>query len=208
MSRATMMTTGMSQRRFTTLMLPKSSRCHSEGLLEAPDGGPHRHLAEVLDHRLGDEPHDLGLDLPEASGDPLAGLGPLLEGPQDERGDLLRAVGLLPEAHGDVLAVHPFRSRSEAEQFLGLQVIQKTCVRARLRVVKLIDDDDVVLNLAPQPGETAGFSPDFAALFVEFNQALSEGRLHSLEDRNASHTTPTEFEEFAAELAHAYAATA
>jgi hypothetical protein len=56
--------------------------------------------------------------------------------------------------------------------------------------------------------EAAGRSPDFATLFVEFNQALSEGRLHSLEGRNESNTTPTEFEEFAAELAHAYAATA
>ena len=56
--------------------------------------------------------------------------------------------------------------------------------------------------------EAVGFSPDFAALFVEFNQAPSEGRLHSLEGRNQSNTTPTEFEEFAAELARAYAATA
>ena len=56
--------------------------------------------------------------------------------------------------------------------------------------------------------EAAGFSPDFAALFVEFNQALSEGRLHSLEGRNESNTTPTEFEQFAAELAYAYAAAA
>jgi uncharacterized protein YbjT (DUF2867 family) len=54
--------------------------------------------------------------------------------------------------------------------------------------------------------ETAGFSPDFAALLVEFNQALSDGRLHSLEGRSESNTTPTEFTEFAAELAHAYAA--
>ena len=54
--------------------------------------------------------------------------------------------------------------------------------------------------------EAAGFSPDFAAVFVEFNQALSEGKLHSLEGRNESNTTPTEFEEFAADLAHAYAA--
>ena len=53
----------------------------------------------------------------------------------------------------------------------------------------------------------AGFSPDFAALFVEFNQALSEGRLHPLEARNESNTTPTDFEEFAAELVRAYAAT-
>ena len=56
--------------------------------------------------------------------------------------------------------------------------------------------------------EAAGFSPDFAALFVEFNQALSEGRLHSLEGRNESNTTPTEFDQFAAELAYAYAAAA
>jgi uncharacterized protein YbjT (DUF2867 family) len=56
--------------------------------------------------------------------------------------------------------------------------------------------------------ETAGFSPDFAAQFVELNQALSEGRLRPLEGRNESNTTPTEFEEFAAELAHAYAAAA
>lgn len=54
--------------------------------------------------------------------------------------------------------------------------------------------------------EAAGFSPDFAALYVEFNQALSEGRLHSLEGRTERNTTPTQFEEFAAELAHAYAA--
>ena len=56
--------------------------------------------------------------------------------------------------------------------------------------------------------ETAGFSLDFATLYVEFNQALSEERLHSLEGRNESNTTPTEFEQFAAELAQAYAATA
>ena len=56
--------------------------------------------------------------------------------------------------------------------------------------------------------ETAGFSPDFAAVFVEFNQALSEGRLQSLEGRNENNTTPTGFEAFAAELADAYAATA
>ena len=56
--------------------------------------------------------------------------------------------------------------------------------------------------------ETAGFSPDFAAVFVEFNQALSEGRLQSLEGRNEINTTPTGFEAFAAELADAYAAMA
>ena len=55
---------------------------------------------------------------------------------------------------------------------------------------------------------SAGFSADFAAVFVEFNRALSEERLHSLEGRNESNTTPTRFEEFAVELAHAHAAVA
>jgi uncharacterized protein YbjT (DUF2867 family) len=55
--------------------------------------------------------------------------------------------------------------------------------------------------------EAAGFSEDFADLFIEFNQALSEERLRSLEGRNEHSTTPTELEEFAAaELAGAYAA--
>ena len=67
-----------------------------------------------------------------------------------------------------------------------------------------LPDEELVTILT----DAAGFSLDFAALFVEFNQALSEGRLHPLEGRNESNTTPTEFEEFAAELAHAYAATA
>ena len=51
----------------------------------------------------------------------------------------------------------------------------------------------------------AGFSADVAALFVEFNEALSMGRLRSLEGRNERNTTPTEFSAFADELALAYA---
>jgi uncharacterized protein YbjT (DUF2867 family) len=72
-----------------------------------------------------------------------------------------------------------------------------------LQYVQLADEELVAILT-----DAAGFSPDFAALFVEFNQALSERRLHSLEGRNESNTTPTEFEEFAAELGYAYAATA
>ena len=71
-----------------------------------------------------------------------------------------------------------------------------------LQYVQLPDDELVAILTG-----AAGFSPDLAALFVEFYQALSEGRLHSLEGRNERNTTPTEFEEFAAELPHAYAAT-
>ncbi|WP_285788538.1 NAD(P)H-binding protein [Micromonospora sp. NBRC 101691] len=73
--------------------------------------------------------------------------------------------------------------------------------RPDLAYVQLPDEELVAILTG-----TAGFSPDFVALFVEFNQALSDGRLHSLEGRNASNTTPTGFEEFAVELAHAYAA--
>jgi uncharacterized protein YbjT (DUF2867 family) len=72
-----------------------------------------------------------------------------------------------------------------------------------LQYVQLPDEELVAILT-----EAAGFSPDFAAQFVEFNQALSEGRLHSLEGRSESNTTPTEFEQFAAELAYAYAVTA
>jgi uncharacterized protein YbjT (DUF2867 family) len=67
-----------------------------------------------------------------------------------------------------------------------------------------LPDEELVAILT----ESAGFSPDFAAVFVEFNQALSDGRLRSVEGRNEGNTTPTEFEEFAAELAHVYAAAA
>ena len=55
---------------------------------------------------------------------------------------------------------------------------------------------------------SAGFTPNFASLLLEFNQALSEGRLRSVEGRNENNTTPTEFTQFAAELAHAYGAAA
>lgn len=56
--------------------------------------------------------------------------------------------------------------------------------------------------------QAAGFSPNFTAVFLEFNQALSDGRLHAERGRNESNTTPTEFEAFAAQLGDAYAAAA
>ena len=52
----------------------------------------------------------------------------------------------------------------------------------------------------------AGFTPNFASIVLEFNEALSQGRLHSLEGRNETNTTPTEFKQFAAELAHVHCA--
>ena len=75
--------------------------------------------------------------------------------------------------------------------------------QARSACTTSTSDEELVAVLTGH----AGFSPDFAALFVEFNETLSEGRLHSLEGRNEGSTTPTEFEEFAVELTGAYAAT-
>lgn len=63
-------------------------------------------------------------------------------------------------------------------------------------------------ELAAVLTDIAGFTPNFTSLLLEFNQALSQGRLHSLEGRNETNTTPTELKQFAAELAHAYAAAA
>src|SRR5918996_1646435 len=54
-----------------------------------------------------------------------------------------------------------------------------------LQYVQLPDEELVAILTG-----AAGFSPDFAAVFIEFNQALSEGRLHSLEGRNQTNTTP------------------
>jgi uncharacterized protein YbjT (DUF2867 family) len=72
-----------------------------------------------------------------------------------------------------------------------------------LQYVQVPDED-----LAAVLTEVAGFTQDFASVVLEFNQALSQGRLHSLEGRNETNTTPTDFKQFAAELAHAYAAAA
>jgi uncharacterized protein YbjT (DUF2867 family) len=75
--------------------------------------------------------------------------------------------------------------------------------RPGLPYVQLPDDELAAILTAG-----AGFSPDFAALFIEFNHALSEGRLRPLQGRTAENTTATEFERFAAEFAHADAAAA
>jgi uncharacterized protein YbjT (DUF2867 family) len=76
--------------------------------------------------------------------------------------------------------------------------------RPGLPYVQLPDDE-----LAAILTGGAGFSPDFAALFVEFNQALSDGRMRPRDTPTAGTATPTELETFAAaELAPVYAAAA
>jgi uncharacterized protein YbjT (DUF2867 family) len=52
----------------------------------------------------------------------------------------------------------------------------------------------------------AGLSENVSSLFVEMARAINEGRVRSVEGRNASNTTATRFEDFAAELARAYQA--
>ncbi|MBT2325459.1 NAD(P)H-binding protein [Variovorax paradoxus] len=52
----------------------------------------------------------------------------------------------------------------------------------------------------------AGLSPSFAGLYIEMTRAFNEGRVGPRQGRNAANTTPTRFEDFADELAAAYAA--
>jgi len=49
--------------------------------------------------------------------------------------------------------------------------------------------------------EQTGFSADVARSYVELVRALNERTVRSIEGRTAANTTPTRFEEFAAELA-------
>jgi hypothetical protein len=50
----------------------------------------------------------------------------------------------------------------------------------------------------------AGFSESFAGLYVEMTRAFNEGRVKPRQGRSGLNTTPTRFEDFAQELAHAY----
>jgi uncharacterized protein YbjT (DUF2867 family) len=52
----------------------------------------------------------------------------------------------------------------------------------------------------------AGLSENVASLYVEMSRAFNEGRVQSVEGRNASNTTATRLEDLAAELAGAYQA--
>lgn len=52
----------------------------------------------------------------------------------------------------------------------------------------------------------AGLSPSVATLYTEMARAMNDGTIKSLEGRTPQNTTPTRFEDFARDLAHAYAA--
>lgn len=66
--------------------------------------------------------------------------------------------------------------------------------RPDLRYVQL-PDADMVAALT-----SAGFSADVAGRQVEMNRAVTEGRVVSREGRTPANTTPTRFEDYAAEL--------
>ena len=72
------------------------------------------------------------------------------------------------------------------------RIIGEAIGQPELRYVQLPPEELVAILT-----ETAGFSPDFAGIFVEFNRALNASRLASLEGRNHHNTTPTRFEQFA-----------
>ena len=52
----------------------------------------------------------------------------------------------------------------------------------------------------------AGLSESFASLYVEMTRAFNEGKVKSGKGRTPENTTPTQFEDFAGELARAYEA--
>jgi uncharacterized protein YbjT (DUF2867 family) len=54
--------------------------------------------------------------------------------------------------------------------------------------------------------QQAGFSENVSRLYVEMEHAMNEGQIRSLEGRRRENTTPTRFEDFAGQLAEAYAA--
>ncbi|WP_416901695.1 NAD(P)H-binding protein [Micromonospora echinospora] len=111
------------------------------------------------------------------------------------------AAGALRERNWSGIVVRELLGPRDLTYAEVTAVIGAAIGRPDLAYVRLPDEELVAILTG-----SAGFSSDFAALLVEFNRALSDGRLHSLDGRNASNTAPTEFEEFAVELAHAYPA--
>lgn len=96
------------------------------------------------------------------------------------------------ELHGQRSLTHP-----EATRILGERL-----GKPDLRYVQ-ISYADMATAL-----REAGFSRSFADLYVQMTRAFNKGAIKPQEARTAQNTTPTRFEEFAAELAHAYQAAA
>jgi uncharacterized protein YbjT (DUF2867 family) len=73
-------------------------------------------------------------------------------------------------------------------------VIGRTVGRPELQYVQLSYDE------AEQGLIRTGLSPDVARAFVEMQRALNEGVLRPAEKRSADNTTPSSFDEFAAQV--------
>jgi uncharacterized protein YbjT (DUF2867 family) len=86
-------------------------------------------------------------------------------------------------------------SQAEVARIVGAQL-----GRPDLPYVRLPDEDMVGVLVQ------AGVAEDAARLQVGMNRAISEGVVVSRQGRTAASTTPTRFEDFAAELAAAYQA--
>jgi uncharacterized protein YbjT (DUF2867 family) len=86
-------------------------------------------------------------------------------------------------------------SYAEATRLLGQRI-----GRPDLAYVQ-VPYDDMTLALVQ-----LGSSDDVARLYVDIARAINEGRIRSVQGRNPSNTTATLFEDFAGELAQAYAA--
>jgi len=84
-------------------------------------------------------------------------------------------------------------SYAEATRILGERI-----GLPELQYVQLSYDD------LEQTLRAGGFAADVAPLYVDIARAVNEGRIKTLEGRNASNTTATRFEAFAEELARAY----
>lgn len=84
-------------------------------------------------------------------------------------------------------------SYAEATSIIGAQIGQPDLPYLQL------SDADLVAALTQ-----AGFSATFADLQVEMHHAFNDGTVVSREGRRPENTTPTRFEDFAAELARAY----
>ena len=86
-------------------------------------------------------------------------------------------------------------SYSEATRILGQRI-----GKPDLRYVQFSYADEA--NALVQ----AGLSESFASLYVEMTRAFNEGKVKSEKGRTPENTTPTQFEDFAGELARAYEA--
>lgn len=90
----------------------------------------------------------------------------------------------------------PHLSYAEATRILGARIGKPDLAYVQLSSAELVE-----------ALQQAGFSASLAQLSAELAQAINARQVVSLAGRRPESTTPTRFEDFAAELASAYRAT-